>query len=70
MNKDKRRSSLKSLLEILFVSTSLGLTSFSRPTAHLGYFHEEYVRRRKWLNEKSYADLVALSQFLPDTASS
>lgn len=45
MNKDKRRGSLKSLLEILFVSTRLGLTSFGGPTAHLGYFHEEYVRR-------------------------
>lgn len=69
MNKDKR-SSVKSLLEILFVSTRLGLTSFGGPTAHLGYFHEEYVRRRKWMDEKSYADLVALSQFLPGPASS
>lgn len=69
MNKNKR-SSVKSLLEILFVSTRLGLTSFGGPTAHLGYFHEEYVRRRKWLDEKSYADLVALSQFLPGPASS
>lgn len=69
MNKDKR-SSVKALLEILFVSTRLGLTSFGGPTAHLGYFHEEYVRRRKWMDEKSYADLVALSQFLPGPASS
>lgn len=52
------------LLEILLVSARLGLTSFGGPTAHLGYFHEEYVRRRKWLDEKSYADLVALAQFL------
>lgn len=69
MNKDKR-SSVKALLEILFVSTRLGLTSFGGPTAHLGYFHEEYVRRRKWMDEKSYADLVALSQFLPGPVSS
>lgn len=69
MNKNKR-SSVKSLLEILIVSTRLGLTSFGGPTAHLGYFHEEYVRRRKWMDEKSYADLVALSQFLPGPASS
>lgn len=61
---------LKSLLEILIVSTRLGLTSFGGPTAHLGYFHEEYVRRRKWMDEKSYADLVALAQFLPGPASS
>ncbi|QDI91242.1 chromate efflux transporter [Salicibibacter halophilus] len=61
---------LKQLLEILVVSTRLGLTSFGGPIAHLGYFHEEYVRRRNWLDEKSYADLVALSQFLPGPASS
>lgn len=61
---------LKSLLEILLISTRLGLTSFGGPTAHLGYFHEEYVRRRKWMDEKSYADLVALAQFLPGPASS
>lgn len=61
---------LKQLLEILVVSTKLGLTSFGGPIAHLGYFHEEYVRRRKWMDEKSYADLVALSQFLPGPASS
>ena len=60
----------KSLLEILLISTRLGLTSFGGPTAHLGYFHEEYVRRRKWMDEKSYADLVALAQFLPGPASS
>ncbi|QDI92499.1 chromate efflux transporter [Salicibibacter halophilus] len=60
----------KQLLEILVVSTRLGLTSFGGPIAHLGYFHEEYVRRRKWMDEKSYADLVALSQFLPGPASS
>ncbi|WP_301107489.1 chromate efflux transporter [Sporosarcina sp.] len=61
---------MKRLLEILIVSTKLGLTSFGGPTAHLGYFHEEYVRRRKWMDEKSYADLVALAQFLPGPASS
>lgn len=61
---------LKTLLEILLVSTRLGLTSFGGPIAHLGYFHEEYVRKRKWLDEKSYADLVALCQFLPGPASS
>jgi chromate transporter len=59
-----------SLLEILFISFKLGLTSFGGPIAHLGYFHEEYVRKRKWLDEQSYADLVALCQFLPGPASS
>lgn len=61
---------LKLLLEILIVSTKLGLTSFGGPIAHLGYFHTEYIRKRKWLDEKSYADLVALCQFLPGPASS
>jgi chromate transporter len=59
-----------SLLEVLWVSTRLGLTSFGGPIAHLGYFHEEYVKRRKWIDEQSYADLVALCQFLPGPASS
>ena len=58
------------LLEVLWVSTRLGLTSFGGPIAHLGYFHEEYVKRRKWIDEQSYADLVALCQFLPGPASS
>lgn len=58
------------LIEILLVSTKLGLTSFGGPIAHLGYFHQEYIRRRKWLNEDTYADLVALAQFLPGPASS
>ncbi|MBN8191287.1 chromate transporter [Bacillus sp. NTK074B] len=61
---------MKTLLEILFISTRLGFTSFGGPVAHLGYFHEEYVRRRKWMDERSYADLVALCQFLPGPASS
>ncbi|WP_088072093.1 chromate transporter [Gottfriedia luciferensis] len=61
---------IKSLLEILIVSTKLGLTSFGGPIAHLGYFHEEYINRRNWIKEKDYADLVALCQFLPGPASS
>ena len=60
----------QSLLEILTLSTKLGLTSFGGPTAHLGYFHNEYIQKRKWMDEKSYADLVALCQFLPGPASS
>lgn len=65
-----QKRGLKALLEVLFVSTRLGFTSFGGPIAHLGYFHEEYVRRRKWMDERSYADLVALCQFLPGPASS
>jgi chromate transporter len=59
-----------SVLEVLGVSTRLGLTSFGGPVAHLGYFREEYVRRRKWISEDAYADLVALCQFLPGPTSS
>jgi chromate transporter len=65
-----RGRSGNSLLEVLWVSTRLGLTSFGGPIAHLGYFHEEYVKQRKWVDEQSYADLVALCQFLPGPASS
>ncbi|GIP34767.1 chromate efflux transporter [Paenibacillus sp. J2TS4] len=52
------------------VSAKLGLTSFGGPVAHLGYFRNEYVERRGWLDDRSYADLVALCQFLPGPASS
>jgi chromate transporter len=65
-----RGQSQGSVLEVLWVSTRLGLTSFGGPIAHLGYFHEEYVKRKQWLDEQSYADLVALCQFLPGPASS
>ncbi|WP_409340678.1 chromate transporter [Paenibacillus sp. MBLB4367] len=66
----KPRSKMTALLEVFVVSAKLGLTSFGGPIAHLGYFHDEYIRRRKWLDERSYADLVALCQFLPGPASS
>src|SRR5688572_30208412 len=59
-----------SALEVLAVSTRLGLTSFGGPVAHLGYFRTGYVERRRWLDERTYADLVALCQFLPGPASS
>ena len=65
-----KESKIKNLTEIFLVATKLGLTSFGGPQAHLGYFHEEYVKKRKWLDEKSYADLVALAQFLPGPSSS
>jgi len=56
--------------EVLAAFLRLGLTSFGGPIAHLGYFHDDLVVRRKWLDEKTYADLVALCQFLPGPASS
>ena len=59
-----------SFMEVLLVFLRLGLTSFGGPVAHLGYFRQEIVARRKWLSEAAYADLVALCQFLPGPASS
>jgi chromate transporter len=57
-------------LEVLSIFTRLGLTSFGGPVAHLGYFREEFVTRRRWFDDRAYADLVALCQFLPGPASS
>ncbi|MBI2303149.1 MAG: chromate efflux transporter [Chloroflexi bacterium] len=62
--------SLRRLLEVLWVALRLGLTSFGGPIAHLGYFRDEYVVRRKWLDEHTYSDVVALCQILPGPASS
>lgn len=56
--------------EVFLIFLRLGLTSFGGPVAHLGYFREEFVNRRRWLSDHSYTDLVALCQFLPGPASS
>lgn len=56
--------------QVFLVFLRLGLTSFGGPVAHIGYFREEFVARRRWLDERAYADLVALCQFLPGPASS
>jgi chromate transporter len=56
--------------EVLSAFLRLGLTSFGGPVAHLGYFRTEFVERRRWLDDRAYADLVALCQFLPGPASS
>jgi chromate transporter len=56
--------------EVFAAFLKLGLTSFGGPVAHLGYFRDEFVVRRRWLDERAYADLVALCQFLPGPASS
>ncbi|MDH6371956.1 chromate transporter [Paenibacillus sp. PastF-3] len=66
----EKKGKIAALIEVYSVSTKLGFTSFGGPIAHLGYFHNEYIRRRKWMDERSYADLVALCQFLPGPASS
>lgn len=60
----------RSAWAVFLIFLRLGLTSFGGPVAHLGYFRDEFVIRRKWLTENSYADLIALCQFLPGPASS
>ncbi len=59
-----------SVFEVWVAFTKLGLRSFGGPVAHLGYFRDEFVTRRRWVDERTYADLVALCQFLPGPASS
>jgi chromate transporter len=61
---------IHSPLEVLRVFLKLGLTSFGGPIAHIGYFRQEFVARRGWLDEAAFSDLVALCQFLPGPASS
>lgn len=56
--------------EVFAAFLRLGLTSFGGPIAHLGYFRAEFVERRRWLTERAFSDIVALSQFLPGPASS
>src|SRR5690606_37501551 len=56
--------------EVALAFLRLGLISFGGPIAHLGYFRTEFVERRKWIDDRGYADLVALAQFLPGPASS
>ncbi|GIQ73446.1 chromate efflux transporter [Bradyrhizobium sp. RD5-C2] len=62
--------SAHSPLEVLLIFLKLGVTCFGGPIAHIGYFRDEFVIRRRWLDEQAYADLVALCQFLPGPASS
>jgi chromate transporter len=57
-------------VEVLRVFLKLGLTSFGGPIAHIGYFRDEFVMRRRWLDDATYTDLLALCQFLPGPASS
>ena len=66
----QKRDRFGSPLEVLFAFGKLGVTCFGGPIAHIGYFRQEFVVRRHWLDEHTYADLVALCQFLPGPASS
>lgn len=67
-NTDARHADSAGSVFLIFLR--LGLISFGGPVAHLGYFRDEFVARRRWLSERSYAELVALCQFLPGPASS
>ncbi|WP_425524400.1 chromate transporter, partial [Achromobacter xylosoxidans] len=59
-----------SCMEVFLAFLRLGLTAFGGPVAHLAYFREEFVDRRRWLDDYAFSDLVALCQFLPGPASS
>lgn len=61
---------MNAALEVFVVFLKLGLRSFGGPIAHIGYFHRELVARRRWVDDAQYAQLVAISQFLPGPASS
>ena len=69
-NQSEQAASRGSPGEVFRVFLKLGITSFGGPIAHLGYFHDELVVRRKWIDELGYGDLVTLCQFLPGPASS
>jgi chromate transporter len=70
VNSPQANAPIGSVWEVFVTFLRLGLTSFGGPVAHLGYYRQEIVERRKWLDEATYADIVALCQFLPGPASS
>lgn len=63
-------SSPTRVIDLFAIFLRLGFTSFGGPVAHIGFFRDEFVHRRRWLDDRAYADLVALCQFLPGPASS
>lgn len=67
---NRKLSSKGSIWEVLWVAARLGMTSFGGPVAHIGYFREEYVVRKRWLSDREFAEYVSLCQFLPGPASS
>jgi chromate transporter len=69
-HQDSTQDRKASVFGVFFAFLRMGLVSFGGPVAHIGYFRDEFVVRRRWLGEKAYADLVALCQFLPGPASS
>jgi chromate transporter len=69
-HQDSTQDRRASVFGVFIAFLRMGLVSFGGPVAHIGYFRDEFVVRRRWLGEKAYADLVALCQFLPGPASS
>jgi len=69
-SRDNSRGENPTILEVLWAFLKLGLRSFGGPIAHIGYFRQEFVVRRRWLEDSAFSDLVALCQFLPGAASS
>jgi len=63
-------SERETVFSVFLTFLKLGCTSFGGPVAHIGYFREEFVVRRRWIDEHTYGDLVAFCQFLPGPASS
>lgn len=61
---------MSAAFECFFVALRLGLTSFGGPVAHVSYFREEYVNRRKWISESRFAEIMSLTQFIPGPGSS
>lgn len=70
MNEQKNRDDREGAWQIFWIFLRLGCTAFGGPIAHLGYFREAFVVRRRWLSEDSYGELVSLCHFLPGPASS
>jgi len=70
MNTTGEHHSTDSPWQIFLLFLRLGLTSFGGPAAHLGFFHDEFVKRRRWLSDSAYGEVVALCQLLPGPASS
>lgn len=66
----EREAASGSVGEVFAAFLRLGLTAFGGPIAHLGYFRTEFVERRRWIDERGYGELVAVSQFLPGPSSS
>ena len=61
---------MKGVIEVFWTALQLGLTAFGGPVAHIGFFREQYVEKRKWVTEQRFAELMAITQFLPGPASS